>query len=174
MYLHLHLGLSLSTFPREKCAISVYLMPMHLAMRRRRRRQHAISFQSHAPTRLLCPFSSCFHCCCHILLLPLFTAHLLRHKLLLLQLKITLQQLLHLLMTTLAPKVVSTALGALTDELLIRKCFSLATLRFPLATVAVAVPTTDASSEKRANKASLSTTDKLAEATRTLNILCSA
>lgn len=72
-------------------------------------------------------------------------------------------------MTTLAPKVVSTALGALTDELLIRKCFSLATLRFPLATVAVA---TDASSEKKANKASLSTTDKLAEATRTLNILC--
>lgn len=124
-------------------------------------------------TRAHTPSLPCFCflcCCCHILLLlqpPWFTAHLLRHKLL--QLKITLQQLLHLLMTTLAPKVVSTALGALTDELLIRKCFSLATLRFPLATVAVA---TDASSEKRANKASLSTTDKLAAATRTLNILC--
>lgn len=106
---------------------------MHLAMRRRRR-QHAISFQSRAHKLLLLlvsPAPVLIYCA---LVAPQAALWLL----LLLQLKITLQ-LLHLLMTTLAPKVVSTALGALTDELLIRKCFSLATLCFPLATVVAVV-----------------------------------
>lgn len=103
---------------------------MHLAMRRHRR-QHAISFQSRAHKLLLLlvsPAPVLIYCA---LVAP-------QAALWLLQLKITLQ-LLHLLMTTLAPKVVSTALGALTDELLIRKCFSLATLCFPLATVVAVV-----------------------------------